>query len=238
MRYVINILVLLCGFLTFSQTPDATVETTAPTAAIDSLQFKRTYGLRVGIDAASLIRTGMDPEYNGFQILADYRVKDRLYIAGEIGNDNLDRNSDRIDFKTSGSYFKAGIDYNLYQNWLDMDNMVYFGARVGAANFSQTLNRYDYSQDNNYFPVFTNVVDREFSGLTAIWLEIQLGIKVEVLTNLYLVANMQLKRMITESTPDNFDNLYVPGFGRTYDTGEIGVGITYGVMYRIPFFKK
>lgn len=229
---------LLGSFLAFSQTPDATLETTAQSAVVDTVQFKRTYGLRLGIDAASLIRTGVDPEYTGFQILGDYRIKDRLYIAGELGNENIKRNSDRVDYQTSGSFFKAGIDYNLYDNWLDMDNMVYFGARVGAANFSQNLLRYDYAQDNNYFPVFTNTTDREFNGLTAIWLEIQLGIKVEVLSNLYLIANVQLKRMLTESTPDNFDNLYVPGFGRTYDTGEVGVGITYGVMYRIPFFKK
>lgn len=230
MKYVINIFILFSGILAFAQSPEP--------VAVDSVQFKRTYGLRVGIDAASLIRTGIDPEYNGFQILADYRIKDRLYIAGELGNENLDRNNDRIDFKASGSYFKAGIDYNLYQNWLDMDNMVYFGARLGAANFSQTLLRYDYYQDNNYFPVFTNVVNREFSGLTAFWLEIQLGIKVEVLPNLYLMANLQLKRMLAETVPDNFDNLYVPGYGRTYDTGEIGAGYTYGVMYRIPLFKK
>ncbi|WP_397303416.1 DUF6048 family protein [Nonlabens ulvanivorans] len=230
MRYVTNILILLVGLVAFSQTQEKT--------AVDSVQYKRTYGLRLGIDAASLIRTGIDPEYNGFQILGDYRIKNKLYIAGELGNENIDRNSDRIDFKTSGSYFKAGIDYNLYQNWLDMDNMIYFGARLGAANFSQNLLRYDYGQDNSYFPVFTNVVDREFKGLTAVWLELQLGIKVEVLPNLYMVANVQLKRMITEKTPDNFDNLYVPGFGKTYDTSEIGVGYTYGLMYRIPFFKK
>ncbi len=218
------------GLLTYSQQPEP--------VAVDSVKYKQTYGLRIGIDAASLIRTGIDPEFNGFQVLGDYRIKDRLYIAGELGNENIDRNSDRIDFKTSGSYFKAGIDYNLYQNWLDMDNMIYFGARIGAANFTQTLQRYDLAQDNSYFPVFSNVVDREFSGLTALWLEIQLGIKVEILPNLYMVANMQIKRMLTENTPNNFDNLYVPGFGRTYDTGEIGAGYTYGIMYRIPFFKK
>ncbi|MGJ8685402.1 MAG: DUF6048 family protein [Nonlabens sp.] len=230
MKYVINLLFLLIGTIALAQQ--------AEPVAVDSVNYKRTYGLRVGIDAASLIRTVIDPEYNGFQLLGDYRIKDRLYIAGELGNENINRNSDRIDFKTSGSYFKAGIDYNLYQNWLDMDNMIYFGARLGAANFSQTLQRYDIAQDNAYFPVVTNIVDREFSGLTALWLEIQLGIKVEVLPNLYMIANMQVKRMLTEKTPDNFDNLYVPGFGRTYDTGEIGVGYTYGIMYRIPFFKK
>jgi hypothetical protein len=52
------------------------------------------------------------------------------------------------------------------------------------------------------------------------------------------MANFQLKRRLTENAPSNFANLYAPGFGRTFDTGNIGVGYAYGIMYRIPFFKK
>lgn len=204
----------------------------------DSIIYKKTYGLRAGIDAASLIRTGIDPEYTGFQILADYRLTDRLYVAGEIGNESLDRTSESVDYESTGQFLKAGVDYNFYQNWLDMDNMIYGGARLGFANFSQTLNRYDYNTDNNYFPIFTNVVDREFSGLNMVWIEIQLGIKVEVLNNFFVIANLQLKHRLTENAPENFDNLYAPGFGRTYDRGNIGAGYSYGIMYRIPFFEK
>ena len=185
-KYFISTLVLLSCFLGTAQGENEIKN--------DSVTYKQAYGLRAGIDLASLIRTGIDEEYTGFQILADYRMSKRLYIAGEIGNESIDRTSERVDYKTSGSFIKAGVDYNFYQNWLDMDNMIYGGARLGYANMSQTLNRYDYNTDNNYFPVFTNVVDREFSGLNMVWLEIQLGFKVQVLNNLYLTANLQLKR--------------------------------------------
>ena len=33
-------------------------------------------------------------------------------------------------------------------NWLDLDNMIYVGFRAGASSFSQTLNRFDFYQDN------------------------------------------------------------------------------------------
>ncbi|MEN8815517.1 MAG: DUF6048 family protein [Nonlabens sp.] len=229
-KYYISILFVLIGYFGHAQGKNEKPK--------DSIVHKQSYGLRAGIDLASLIRTGLDEEYNGFQILADYRLSKRLYIAGEIGNESLDRTSESVDYETSGSFLKAGVDYNFYENWLDMDNMIYGGARIGYATMTQTLNRYDYNIDNNYFPIDTNIVDREFSGLNMIWLEIQLGIKVEVLNNLFLTANFQLKRSITQKTPDNFDNLFVPGYGRTFDTGSIGVGYSYGIMYRIPFFKK
>lgn len=233
LKYVISIIILL-AFWNSNAQETARVEK----VAIDSTQFERSYGLRVGIDAASLLRTVLDDEYTGFQILGDYRITRDLYIAGELGNEQLQRTSDRVDFETSGSFFKAGIDYNVYDNWLDMDNLVYFGARIGAASMSQTLQRFEFNTVNDFFPVDEQLVNREFNGLNALWLELQLGIKVEVLPNFYLTANVQLKRMLTESTPDNFDNLYVPGFGRTYDTGEIGVGYVYGITYRIPFYRN
>lgn len=205
---------------------------------IDSLRTQKKYGLRVGIDAASLARTVLDDRFTGFQIMGDYRFTDDIYFAAELGNETFDESYERVDFETSGSFLKGGIDYNFYDNWLEMDNMIYAGARIGYANMSQTLKRYSYNTDNTYLPsrnVFTN---QETTGLSAVWFELQAGIKVEVLNNLYLVANVQLRRMITETIPDGFDNLYVPGFGRTYDNGNVGSGYSYGILYRIPLYKK
>jgi len=204
----------------------------------DSIVYPVKYGLRAGIDLASLVRTAIDDEYTGFQVMADYRLTDRWYIAGELGNESLDRETNQIDFETSGSFIKAGADYNFYRNWLDMDNMIYVGFRAGASSFSQTLNRFDFFEDNGAFPSASRFPEEEFDGLTAFWGEIQAGLKVEVLNNLYMTLNVQLKVLASEDLPDNFDNLYIPGFGRTYDTNEIGVGYSYGISYRIPFFKK
>jgi histidinol-phosphate/aromatic aminotransferase/cobyric acid decarboxylase-like protein len=35
-----------------------------------------------------------------------------------------------------GKYF----DFNSFENWLDMENMIYVGMRYGVSSFSQTLN--------------------------------------------------------------------------------------------------
>ena len=78
----------------------------------------------------------------------------------------------------------------------------------------------------------------QYSGLTAHWAELIIGIKTEILNNLYLSINLQLKRKISESHPDNFDNLYIPGFNRTYDYSEFGVGYGYSISYLIPILKR
>jgi len=209
-----------------------------PKALNDSTVVKVKYGLRAGIDTGKLIRSYLDDEYTGIELVADYRLTKRLYIAGEIGNEEKFTTTDFLSTTTKGSYLKAGIDYNLYQNWLDMDNMVYFGSRAAVSTFSQTINEYTIYNTNQYWQQ-NNVTDTiEKDGLTAIWIELILGIKAELFNNLYIGLNAQLKVLVSESALDNFQNIYIPGFNKTYDSTSIGVGYGYTISYRIPLYKK
>ena len=205
----------------------------------DSLVIKEKYGLRVGGDISKLVRSFVDDDYSGFEILADYRLKKKLYIAGEIGFEEKNTINDYLDITTKGSYLKAGIDYNSYQNWLDMDNMIYFGFRAGASTFSHDLNNYSIYSTNQYWtPQFSSSDKQEFSGLTAFWAEVIIGMKVELFNNLYLGLNVQFKMLASETEPNNFENVYIPGFGKTYDSSSIGAGYSYFLSYRLPLYKK
>ena len=35
-----------------------------------------------------------------------------------------------------------------------------------------------------------------------------------------------------------FENIYIPGFGRTYDSTKIGTGFSYTLSYLLPIYKK
>ena len=63
------------------------------------LKIKQKYGLRVGGDIGKLIRTTIDDEYSGFEIVADYRLKKKLYIAGEIGVEEKNNITDYLKHK-------------------------------------------------------------------------------------------------------------------------------------------
>ncbi|WP_235835848.1 DUF6048 family protein [Cognatitamlana onchidii] len=197
------------------------------------------YGLRIGADIAKLGRTFLDDEYSGFEIIGDFRLTQKLYIAGEIGFEEKSTITNYMDITTTGTYLKAGIDYNMYENWLDMDNMIFAGFRIGASTFSHDLNSATVYTTNQYWsPQLTSREKIEFSGLNAIWAEILLGIKAELFNNLYMGLNVQLKFLGTEKVPDNFGNVYIPGYHKNYDSSIIGVGYSYTLSYRIPFFKK
>lgn len=230
--YVISILLLL-----FCLTTKAQTETTLKT--VDTTKQVKPYSLRIGTDISKLVKSAIDEDYQGFELNADFRVAKRWFIAAEFGKEDKTTTTDFINATSSGSYFKAGLDYNMYQNWLDMQNMIYSGFRVGYSNFSQTRNSYTvYAQDQFWTPQSTNTTPQEASGLSATWLELILGIKAEVLKNLFLGINVQLKGTLSQKEPDNFENLYIPGFNKTYDDSRFGVGYGYTVSYRIPLFNK
>jgi len=205
----------------------------------DTVVFKQSYGLRLGGDLSKLVRSFLDDDYKGFEINGDYRLSKKVYLAGELGIEEKTTDSDYLNTTAKGSYFKAGLDYNSYINWLDMENMIYGGIRVGLSSFSQTLNSFTvYNTDQYWQQQFTDNPNQEFKGLSAIWSEILVGIKVEVLNNLYVGLNFQLKAMITQDEPTNFANLYVPGFNKIYDSGRLGAGYGYSISYLIPIYKK
>ncbi|HNP33217.1 MAG TPA: DUF6048 family protein [Flavobacterium sp.] len=199
---------------------------------------KERYGLRVGVDLFKLTRSFYEKDYRGLELVGDYRLTRRHYLAAEIGNENKTVDDDHLNFTTKGTYLKAGFDYNTYQNWLNMENIISVGLRYGVSSFSQTLNSFQIYNPNPYFgeaPVIQS--GQEFKGLSAQWVEVVAGVKTEVFKNIFVGFSIRLNRMISQKLPDNFDNLYIPGFNRTYN-GDFGVGFNYTVSYFIPLYKS
>jgi Domain of unknown function (DUF6048) len=198
------------------------------------------YGLRLGVDLFKLTRSFYEKDYRGLELVGDYRLTRKHYLAAEIGNEDKTVEDEQLNFTTKGTYLKVGFDYNSYQNWLDMENIISIGLRYGVSSFSQTLNSYQlYDPNNGYFGEAPTVypTNNEYNGLSAQWIEVVAGMKVEVFNNVFVGFSFRLNRLVTQKQPNNFENLYIPGFNRTYN-GDFGVGFNYTVSYFIPLYKS
>ncbi|TDI80765.1 MAG: hypothetical protein E2O83_02235 [Bacteroidetes bacterium] len=196
------------------------------------------YGLRIGADLSKLARTAFENDYSGFEVLGDLRFSKRFYAAAEFGNETREWDEENLTATTKGSYIKLGADFNMYNNWLGMNNAIYAGLRYGLASFSQELTGYRVFTSDITFPTEFIVTEQKFNGLTASWVELQVGVKTEIVNNLYLSLHLELKRLISDDKPVNFDNLIIPGFNRTYDFSDYGAGYGYSITYLIPIIKK
>jgi len=213
-----------------AQEPEKIVDTTSTKGQI--------YGIRVGGDLSKLARTAFEQGYSGFELCGDLRFSKQFYAAVELGFEDREWNKDDLVSNTNGSYIKVGADYNAYKNWLGMNNAIFAGLRYGFATFSQELKEYPIYTTDTTFPTVIRDSPIDFKSLNAGWAEFILGLKTEVWHNLFLGVNVQLKYLINETKPDNFDNLIIPGYNRTYDFSKFGVAYGYTVSYLIPIIKR
>lgn len=227
-KYSFSIIWILCSISIHAQKNDTIV--VAP-------KVER-YGIRVGADLSKIARTLFDSDYQGLELVGDYRLTKKYFLAGELGNENKTTNDDQINFTTKGTYFKVGFDYNAHENWLDLENIISIGLRYGVSTFSQKLNSYEVYNPNPYFGEIPDTQSgKSFGGLSAQWVEVVAGVKTRVFDNFFVGFSLRANRLVSNQKPGGFDNLYIPGFNRTYD-GDFGVGFNYTVTYFIPIYKK
>ena len=205
----------------------------------DSVNQKQKYGLRIGFDINKLVNSSVNNNYDGFELNADYRISNKLYIASEIGFIDNTEEEEYLNFTTKGTYIKSGIDYNMYTNWLDMQNMIFAGFRIGYSDFDQTINNYTIYDTNNQIwgQSFINTPIKN-EDLSSLWVELIIGVKAEIFNNLFLGFNLEVKKMINSEIKNNIQNMYVPGFNKTFEGSSFGVGFGYKLSYLIPIVKK
>jgi hypothetical protein len=100
------------------------------------------------------------------------------------------------------------------------------------------LNSYKIYNPNPYWGELAAIpAKQEFNGLNASWIEVVTGMKAKMFNNVFVGFSVQLKTLVTNKKPEGFDNLYIPGFNRTYN-GSFGIGFNYSVTYFVPLYKK
>jgi hypothetical protein len=68
-----------------------------------------------------------------------------------------------LNFTTKGSYLKVGFDYNAYENWLDMENVISIGMRYGLVRLAKLNSFKIYNRililEKNLYPSTENIQD-------------------------------------------------------------------------------
>lgn len=225
LKFIINIL-----FLFFLLNMSSQYET-------DTIYVKNKYGIRVGIDLSKQIRM-LTEEYNGFSLYGDIKIKERLFIVAELGNDQKTIETENINSKFSGSYIKTGFNYNLYNNLPGLNNEIYVGIRYSQSLFNNELIDYSIYNKDRFWNDQRILEYREFNNLKSSWIEFVVGFNSEIKNNLFMGLSLRLYRMLKQDIPENFTNLFIPGFNKVTENNNFGTGITYSIIYQIPIIKK
>ena len=196
--------------------------------------------IRLGFDVFKPIKSTSEGDNLNYEIVGDLQITENLYLAAEYGLTDRLIEDENINFNSNGSFLRFGFDYNMFKNWVGMDNAIFLGLRYGSSNFSNKIESYNVRNSDAYF---SNFVDNNYqtidhSNLTGNWLEIVAGVKVETFNNVYLGFSLRLNKLLSTEKPENFDNLYIPGFNKVTDDNTFGSGFNYTLTYSIPLRKK
>ena len=196
--------------------------------------------IRFGFDLLKPIASSSEGDNLNYEIVGDLQLTENIYLAGEYGSIDKLIEDENINFNSMGSFLRVGLDYNLFKNWIGMDNSIYVGFRYGNSSFSNKILNYEVRNKDSYF---SNLVEDEFetieySNLSGNWIEILLGIKVETFKNVYLGLSLRLNKLLSDEKPNNFGNLFIPGFNKVTDENTFGSGFNYTLTYSIPLKKR
>ncbi|SDF05654.1 DUF6048 family protein [Chitinophaga filiformis] len=190
-------------------------------------------GLRLGIDISRFALHFFQPYRTDVAVQADVRLNKKLYGAFEVGYNRTSHSDSSYTYKGSGAYATVGIDYDFLKKKDPSDkNMVYGGIHYGFARNTYEVpaynihNKYWDSETPGSFPK---------TNMTAHWIELTFGMRVEALPNFFLGWAVREKIMVSNNAVEGFDPIIIPGFGSGSKSSQFDM--TYTVSYYLPLYK-
>ncbi|MFV0482617.1 MAG: DUF6048 family protein [Bacteroidales bacterium] len=165
----------------------------------------------------------------GFEIIADYEFAPNWFVATELGYETFGIKNSYIDLDGNGQYFKIGANLNILKDKKQdaKRHSVEIIARYAISSNSQQVNRISHS---NYWGEVINT-DYPSQNINAHWWELGIGLKAEILKNLFM--GWEVRAMMMISSPDIYPDAFrVAGFGQK-DSFNVAIG--YNIMYLLPF---
>ena len=118
--------------------------------------------IRFGFDIFKPIKSSSDGDNLNFEIVGDLQITENLYLAAEYGLTDRLIEDENINFNSNGSFLRFGFDYNMFKNWVGMDNAIFLGLRYGSSNFSNKIESYNVRNSDAYF---SNFVDNNYQTI-------------------------------------------------------------------------
>ena len=83
------------------------------------------YGIRFGADISKLARSFYDKNYKGLELVGDYRLTKRHYIAVELGNENnIIQKAKKLLDDMEIEKTKLDMGYRVFYNRMDDLNLI------------------------------------------------------------------------------------------------------------------
>lgn len=207
LKYFISIL-FLAATVSASALDDVEEEDALP-AIVDSA-----HQLRLGFDVSRILFNQMQKDKEkriSYELELDFYWRRDMYIVAEGGWGNASLKYADLSYSSDNIFFRAGINKSLLPRLAQKDwDMAFVGLRYGLGFINRS--------DANY--VITDSTWGTVSGsvpgtnLSAQWIELTGGVRVEVAKHLFLGWNMRGKFMLNAKQFTELPPYNIAGYGK------------------------
>jgi hypothetical protein len=231
--FLLFLLVGLSGFSASAQSADSDTTEVKKEKVKKEPMVLKPISLRVGTDIYSLLLTGLDSEFSGFELNADVSLNNYFFLTADYGTHKSERADDEQNFgyTNQGSFVRIGIEHNILGRQFSK-NAVFVGAKYAVANFKHEI---AVLPENSYWGN-TEIRQIKVENISAQWFELNGGLKIEVLKNIYLAGILRVKFRTKLDESQGLAVGEIPGYG--INKSNIRGGFSYQILYRLPFGKK
>lgn len=187
-------------------------------------------GVMVGVDAHRFADYVLKPERTAYSGALLFNLGEDYFVVLEPGYSSIDLKQESYTYKSKGEYLELGFDKNmLNQNKRDFFGI---GLRLGYSNYRHHAENISFSDP--YWGEYTTSIEaiRE----NALWVDVVLGIRSEIVDNLYFGWSARLKIFATGERGNNLIPYDIPGFGKGAEN--INMAATYTIYYRFDWGKS
>ena len=171
-------------------------------------------------------------KYGGIDVSATLNMWNRLQPVVEIGAGMAKYKPDDLNYTYRSKlapYARIGVNYNFRLKY-DPRYQIVAGARLGGSIFT-----YDVTDVTVSNPYWGETKQFDLKGLksSALWVEVLVGIKVQVWRNLSLGWQVKWHNMLKYKKDGYSSPWYVPGYG----SRESSLAAGFSVYYTLPLSK-
>lgn len=207
------------------------LETAAGMAAPKDSSIKRWSYFRVGLDAASLAGSLLNPDFARFEIQVDSRYKKDLYAVFETGLGRCSWQNTYLTSSASNQFLRIGVDKTFFgiERTQDLDN-AFVGIRYALSRVARNASTY-LIEDPVWGTAEGSIPAKTF---LAHWLELTAGFRFEILPNFYTGWQVRARTFINPKRFEELPPAYLAGYGRGDRNTTFGLQfyISYGIGRR------
>jgi hypothetical protein len=178
-------------------------------------EVKKVYALphqlRFGVDITRPIANLFLKTRQSYEFQVDYAIKNETYLVAEAGWGSANIDYSDLRYKSNNMFLRVGVDKTMLTRIASSDwDMLFVGMRYGFA----PIKRSDatYTTTDSLWGNTSGMIQGK--SLTAHWLEVTAGIRVEMIQGLFLGWNIHGRFLLNQKPFRELPPSFIAGYGK------------------------